>query len=76
MNSPVPGYLLTAVGGLLVVIGLIWGAVVGFYPRDLPLLLGLLVVGGILAYIGQRQTTAFKRAEAERRIAERNAGRD
>jgi hypothetical protein len=39
------GILLSLVGGVLLVIGFIWGWVVGFYPSDLPAIVVLLLLG-------------------------------
>lgn len=72
-NSPFPGYLVAGLGLVLVVIGLIWGVVIGFYASDLPVLIGLLAVGALLAWIGQRMFQSAKRAQVEQRIAERYA---
>lgn len=72
-KSPVLGYVLVGVGAVLAAIGLIWGMVVGFYPSDLPALLGLLIVGGGLAWIGQRMAQAAKQSNVERRIADRDS---
>lgn len=73
-QSLVSGYVVAGIGIVLVVIGLIWGVVVGFYPGDVPMLLGILAVGAILAWIGDRMIRSAKRAQVEKRIAERDAG--
>lgn len=71
-NSPTTGYVLTGIGAVLVVIGIIWAVIVGFYPSDLPMLFGLLIVGAILAWVGQRMSQAAKRRALEQRISERD----
>lgn len=73
-KSPVPGYIVTGIGLVLAAIGLIWGVVVGFYQSDLPVLLGLLMVGALLAWTGQRMSQSAKRSQVEQRIAQRDAG--
>lgn len=37
--------ILQTVGGVLVIVAAVWG-VTGFYAKDMPVLLGLLFVGG------------------------------
>lgn len=71
-KSPIPGYIVAGIGIVLAVIGLIWGVVVGFYESDLPVLLGLLAVGALLAWIGQRMFQSAKRSQVEQRIAQRD----
>ena len=72
-KSAVPGYLVTGVGVALIVAGLYWGFVTGFYSHELPMLLGLLGVGALLTWIGQRMLESAKKDRIEHRIAERDA---
>lgn len=74
LKSPVLGYVFIGVGCVLAGIGVIWGVFIGFYSSDLPLLLGLLVVGLLAMWVGQRITQAAKQDQVRRRIEERNAG--
>ena len=46
------GIVIGVPGVILAAIGFIWGWVVGFYPRELPYVIGLVVVGGLLAWLG------------------------
>ncbi|NLE81979.1 MAG: hypothetical protein GX610_20845 [Rhodococcus sp.] len=71
MNSQVPGYIVCAVGGALAGIGLIWGVVVGFYPSDRPMVIGLMLVGAALLWGGQRMFQSAKRSQIEQAIADR-----
>lgn len=73
MGSPTPGYIVCGIGVVLIVIGLFWGGVIGYYPSDLPLLLGLLLVGAGMAWGGQRMFQTAKRQNAEHEIAQRDA---
>lgn len=76
MSSPepsiVPGAVLGTIGSVLVVIGLIWGSVIGYYPSDVPVLLCLFAVGIVLAWIGQRLFQSAKRARALETIRKRD----
>ncbi|GAA4531341.1 hypothetical protein GCM10023160_33640 [Brachybacterium paraconglomeratum] len=74
MSSPTPGYIVCGIGIALIVIGFIWGFVIGYYPSDLPVLLGLLLVGAGMAWGGQRMFQTAKRQNTEREIAQRDAG--
>ncbi|TAJ47296.1 MAG: hypothetical protein EPO52_12400 [Herbiconiux sp.] len=71
-KSTAPGAALVAVGVILLLIGIIWMAIIGFYPSQLPIILVLLVAGGVLSWAGQRMYQSAKRANAEHRIAQRD----
>lgn len=73
MNSPTPGYIVCGLGTVLIVIALFWAAVIGYYPSDLPALLGLVLVGAGMAWGGQRMFQAAKRQNVEHEIAQRDA---
>lgn len=74
-KSAVPGYLVAGVGLALIAAGAYWGFVVGYYPNELPMLLGLLIAGMLLAWAGQRMLQSVKRHQAELRIAQRDSER-
>lgn len=46
--------ILTVIGGILVGIGVIKMSVIGYYPREAPLFIGILIVGGICAFVAQK----------------------
>lgn len=72
-KSPVPGYFVAGIGIVLIGIGFIWGVGIGYYEEDLPMLLGLLVGGAVLALVGQRMFQSAKRRQVEQAIAQRDA---
>ena len=72
-KSAVPGYLVAGVGLALIAVGLYWGVVIGYTSGELPVLLGLLGGGALIAWLGQRMLEAAKHDKIERRIAERDA---
>lgn len=71
-----PGYLVAGVGLAILAIGLYWGVVAGFYSNERPLLYGLLGLGALLAWLGDRMLKAAKDSKTEHRIAERDAQRE
>lgn len=71
--SEVSGVVVTGVGLVLVAIGLIWGVVIGYYPSDVPVLLGILIAGAITSTVGQRMYQSAKQKQAEVRLAQRDA---
>lgn len=48
------GAFLLVVGGILVVIGFIWGWVVGYYPSELPVIIVLLLIGAGSLWLGAK----------------------
>ena len=48
------GALLAVIGGILALIGFIWGWVVGYYPNELPVILVLLAIGAGLLALGAK----------------------
>lgn len=59
------GTLLAVAGGILAGIGLIWGVVIGFYPSEVPALLGTLGSGALLLFIGSRMIASTKPTQVE-----------
>lgn len=59
------GTLLAVAGGILVAIGLIWAAVIGFFPSEVPALLGTLGSGAVLLFIGSRMVASTKPTQVE-----------
>jgi len=59
------GTLLAVAGGILAGIGLIWGVVIGFYPSEVPALLGTLGSGALLLFIGSRMVASTKPTQVE-----------
>jgi hypothetical protein len=59
------GTLLVTVGGILAGIGLIWGVVIGYYPSEVPALLGTLGSGLLLLFIGSRMIASTKPTKVE-----------
>jgi len=57
--------LLATVGGILAAIGLIWGVVIGYYPSELPALIGTLGSGALLLFIGSRMIASTKPTTVE-----------
>ncbi len=47
-------------GGLLIVPALIWATIIGYYPRDLPVIITLSLAGLALMYLGSRVEEANK----------------
>ena len=56
------GGVIAGIGTVLMLIGIAWAAI-GFYSSQVPALLGLLVVGGILAFVGGRMVRGDGRPE-------------
>lgn len=73
MSSSVLGYVVCGIGVVLIVIGVFWAVVIGYYPEYVPLLLGLLLVGVGAAWGGQRMLQAVRRQSVEHEIALRDA---
>ena len=48
------GALLAVVGGILMLIGFIWGWVVGYYPSELPVIIVLLLIGAGSLWLGSK----------------------
>jgi len=48
------GALLAVIGGILALIGFIWGWVVGYYPNELPVIFVLLAIGAGLLWLGSK----------------------
>jgi len=48
------GAFLAVVGGILMLIGFIWGWVVGYYPSELPVIIVLLLLGVGLLWLGAK----------------------
>jgi hypothetical protein len=48
------GALLAVGGGILVLIGFIWGWVVGYYPSELPVIIVLLLIGAGALWLGSK----------------------
>ena len=71
MSSPIPGYLVCGIGLVLLAIAFVWGVVIGYYPKDLPLLAVTGLGGAGLALLGQRMFQAAQRQAAEKEIADR-----
>ena len=46
--------ILSAIGILLVGIGIIKMSIIGYYPREVPLFVGILIVGSVCAFIGHK----------------------
>lgn len=46
--------ILTVVGGILVGVAVIKMSIIGYYPREAPLFVGILIVGGICAFVAQK----------------------
>lgn len=46
--------LLTAVGVILIAIGIFKVSVLGYYPREAPLFIGILAVGAICTFAAQK----------------------
>jgi len=63
-RSTLAGYVVSGVGVALVLAGIIWASIVGFYARDLPVLIGLLVAGAVLAWVGRVMIRSSKRRPA------------
>lgn len=66
ISSPALGYVVAGIGIALVLAGIVWASVVGFYASDVPVLIGFLAVGALLAWIGQRLLKRSKRSVAQR----------
>lgn len=62
------------IGGALLLAAIIWMAIIGFYPDQLPIIIVMVVAGALLAWQGQRARDAAKRANALNRIAARDKG--
>lgn len=73
--STVPGAVMIGVGGAIIAVLLFWTAVIGYYDHQLPILLVLALVGGALAFFGQRMYQSAKKQQALDSIERRNAGR-
>ena len=54
MNKKTKKMAFLVIGGVLVVIAIIKFSIIGYYQSDLPLFGSILVVGGILAFIGTK----------------------
>ncbi|HMQ64738.1 MAG TPA: hypothetical protein PJ992_00480 [Arachnia sp.] len=61
------GYVLSAIGGVLALIGFIWGRV-GYYSDQFVFLAGLLLGGAALIWVGQRYVRQAKSAEDDERL--------
>ncbi|MHA3684072.1 hypothetical protein ACXR2T_09280 [Leucobacter sp. HY1910] len=72
-KSLIPGYLIMWCGVALLLWGLAWAVIIGYYPSELPFVLGLLVVGSVGAFVGQKMVQAAKRSNVEQRIEQRKA---
>ena len=46
--------LLLIVGGIAVLVGIIWASVIGYYPKDVPYLLSFLLVGIVFLFAGSK----------------------
>lgn len=46
--------ILAIIGGILVLIGIIKVSIIGYYPKEAPLYFGIIVLGGICAYISTK----------------------
>lgn len=61
------GYALVAIGGLLAVIGFIWGRT-GYYSDQFVFVIGLVLGGAALLLVGQRFIKQAKAAEDDERL--------
>jgi hypothetical protein len=46
--------ILTVIGLILLAIGIIKVSIIGYYPREAPLFIGILAVGSACAFIGHK----------------------
>ena len=74
-RSTAPGAALATVGVALLLAGFIWMAIIGYYPNQLPIIVGLLAVGALLAWLGQKMHQSAKRENALAQIKHRDAGK-
>ncbi|WP_458115966.1 hypothetical protein [Arthrobacter sp. D2-10] len=49
--------ILTAIGLVLIGIGIIKVSIIGYYPREMPFFIGVLIVGAACTLIGQKLPT-------------------
>lgn len=49
--------ILTAIGIILIAIGIFKVSILGYYPREAPLFIGILAVGAICAFVAQKLPT-------------------
>lgn len=71
-RSTTPGAALIAVGVILLLIGIVWMTIIGYYPSQLPVIVIIVAVGALLAWLGQRSYQSAKREIALHRIAQRD----
>lgn len=67
-------HILRGAGFALTIIGIVWLRTAESYESQMVPTTGLMGVGLLLAWLGQRTLNEAKRAEVEQRIAERDRG--
>lgn len=67
----IAAYAAMGIGVVLMLAGIIWGRVIGFYEHQRPIVLAFVIVGAGLALGGERVSKALKRKHVEQRIADR-----
>lgn len=64
-------YAAIGIGAVLALGGIIWGSFIGYYEHQSGLLMGMLILGVVLMFFGQRTLQSTKRRQVEQRIAQR-----
>lgn len=73
-RSTLPGMVLIAIGGALLLAALVWMTVIGYYPNQLPTIIVMLGFGAGLAWFGERMYQTAKRETVLRQIEQRDEG--
>ena len=58
------GAVLATIGVALMLAAIVWMAIIGFYPSQLPITIVMAAVGAVLAWTGQRLYQSAKRETA------------
>ena len=72
-RSTVPGAVMATIGVVILLAMAVWMTLVGFYPSQAPIIIVMFIVGGALAWLGQRTYQSAKRENALRTIKQRDA---
>mgnify|MGYP001090091418 CR=1 FL=1 len=66
-------YALMVIGGILALSGIVWMSIIGYYPNDIPVILGMLAVGAVMLTIGSKMNERKDDSDAQRALANLNA---